>query len=523
MGRKSSHGLRVLGRIKRSWNDPFSYNLSREYPTSECKWFNNVVYFVFGILLSWFTIFNVATNGFELQPLYTVDPNSTLVTKYWFNALPFAWGDVKLQPTCQDIEIPFGYQFMTTNSGFYYTLNSVIYHSETPDQQRSSLPYLNNTLKNCQVTTIDIILNKADNSSPGNHYWWSWMESSADATAQCDVANAEGDFTIIFSANYATLATLYDYVVIDNSTTRASVWWGTRLLNNYFTGIQYVLSGNMPDSDKSTPAFTRVQLSYRPGQVNDIKNNNFYDIWFYFLDSDGSLVNQDYTANGDQLYNNHSFAWSRPLTEGFSFARVLQSLILVDLGNNAAPNFLLNPDMVQYALNATDDFNRFPGAPLNDGFGPESLDSWKYQGISPPGQLHIQSNSVQMNQAYGKFQNQMGPLGTKDTRIYAQYICSIPVRKGAATIFMLTLVADFVLLQAAWAIFKNLGVKWIEAGDPTAMYCEGCISQGHGLMHTDPTKESPSIPTRSKSVKSSSSSTQRLLHEDVPEDGNTFD
>jgi hypothetical protein len=91
--------------------------------------------------------------------------------------------------------------------------------------------------------------------------------------------------------------------------------------------------------------------------------------------------------------------------------------------------------MVQYALNAADDFNRFPGAPLNDGFGSEFLDSWKYQGISPPGQPHNETNAVQMNQAYGTFQNQTGPLGTKETQIQTRYTCSVPVKKGAATRF----------------------------------------------------------------------------------------
>jgi hypothetical protein len=90
----------------------------------------------------------------------------------------------------------------------------------------------------------------------------------------------------------------------------------------------------MPHPDKSKLTFTRVQLSYAPGQVDDIKNNDFYDIWFYFLMPNGSIVNQEWTSNGDLRYNKHTFAESRPLTEGFSFARVFQSLILVDLGNN---------------------------------------------------------------------------------------------------------------------------------------------------------------------------------------------
>jgi hypothetical protein len=58
------------------------------------------------------------------------------------------------------------------------------------------------------------------------------MDTSALAIAHCDILNDDGISTINFSTSYATLATEYAYVAIDNATTHASVWWGTRLLNN---------------------------------------------------------------------------------------------------------------------------------------------------------------------------------------------------------------------------------------------------------------------------------------------------
>jgi hypothetical protein len=303
------------------------------------------------------------------------------------------------------------------------------------------------------------------------------MDSNAEARAHCNILNDDGISTINFSASYATVATEYAYVAIDNATTHASVWWGTRLLNNYFTGLQYIMSGNLTGSSTT---FTAAGMTFSSGNATSIKDVHLFSPWFYFLVSDGRIAN-DVPADISTLYNNLSLWSSPPLTEGLFFAKVLSSLVLVDLGNSQAPNLLLDPDMLQYALNPSDDFNRQPKAAL--GSGSPAYDWFKFEGISPPGQPHITENSVPMDQSYAAFSNQTGHLKTQNASIYTQYICSAPRKKSTPTIFLLVVVADYVLFQLWWLIFKFFADGHYSEKSPTTNYCQGCsIARGHEFV-----------------------------------------
>jgi hypothetical protein len=515
--------VQILRLLRDSFNHDLAYNLTRPYPFG--KWFKPTVIAGFLLFFGLFTTFNLATNGYDMQPLYTRNPNGTEAKRHWYHKAIFTWGDDKLNPKCQHLDISVGDEFMTTNLGLRYTVTGVFFRpgATSPWAQRSSLSYHNNTLTNCQVDLINVDLVKADNSEPGKHYWWSWMDSDAEATAHCDITNEDGLFTINFMVKYKTLSTLYNYVAIDNATTHASVWWGTRMLNNYFTGIQYVMSGPLPDKSTSTPLFTRAGISFHAGAPDvSIKDEKLFGIWYFFLASGGGIDNQvDVTFDVGRVYNNVTFTESRPLTEGLSFAKVFRSLVLVDLGNDEAPNLLLDPDLLQYALNPPDNFNRLPGGPLND--GRQGLDWWKIRGISPPGRPVGAGTAVPMNESFAKFQHLTGSLGTKNASINAQYICSQPMKKGNSTMALFTLVANFALLQVVWMVFKFLADQAVSS-EEHAMYCEGCIPKGQGVGDTSGARGSVSMSMRSRRNNSMRlSSSRELLRDSQIEDGNTSD
>lgn len=101
--------LRLLRRIR---DDSLSYNVLREYEirTAKTKWF------IFGfalLFLEVLTVFNLAVNSWDLQPVYTNDPNTTLAAKNWYQNPFFTWGTDNLESKCQHTEITVGYRFMT--------------------------------------------------------------------------------------------------------------------------------------------------------------------------------------------------------------------------------------------------------------------------------------------------------------------------------------------------------------------------------------------------------------------------
>lgn len=492
----------------------FSYNLSRKYPFT---WFKLVAIIGMPLLFLFFAVLSLATSGYSLQPMSTTDPNSTEAKQYWFNNEFFTWGDDALQPKCERLDLSVGSQLMTTNMGLTYTLKAI----SNQTKQHSQLSYLNNVLQNCQVKSINVYLRKADFSLPGHSFWWSWGLSFAAAEAECEVTTEGGLFTLHFSVRYETHPKSYDFVIIDDYDTHASIWWGTRLLDNYFNGLLTMMSQFKFAPPGDAQLCTSSQIAYFPGEDGSVRDNKFFKLSYYFLASDGGILNDgNHFREPDQLYNNESELLSRPMTEGLFFAKAFYSLMLVDLGQDHAPNLLLDSDQLQYALDPPDNFNRERGGPL---YAADGLDWWKFQGISPPGQPAEESNSVPMRQSYEKFKDQTGPLQTRNASIYSQYTCSIPRRKSKANVILTMLLTGFVFSQTAWTILKFVAEQFVSAADSTAMYCEGCIAQGHRLVDTLPSDHniSSSPPGVIRSIGRSvsmSDSTRGLLQQDHLED-----
>jgi hypothetical protein len=454
-----------------------------------------------------------------MQTIYTSDPNTTMSHHHWFENWIFNLGDDKLAPVCQKADIPVGSQFITTNSGFTYTIQTIYFtpHGSSSPQEIGSMSYMNNTLEDCAVGLVEAFLRKSDTTDPGEGDWWSWALSTANAAPNCNIVTDEGMFNIAFTATYSGYFEDFSYVAISDPNARASVWWGTHLLNAYFNGLEFLMTGYFPDSAKTnSPDYTIGQLSYAQGNGTSIQSPDLFTTWYYFLASDGAINNQDLFEYTPQYLNNPTFLISRPLTEGFQFAKVFSSLILVDLGNAALPNVLLDSASLQYILNGADNFNRQPGGPLNDGTSRQ--DWWKSSGISAPGEPLAASSSVPFDQAYAKYSGQMGPLGTKESRIYAQYICSVPQRLSITTVILLVVLADYVGMKVVWAVLKFIMQACNEYHNPTAMYCEGCVQQHHPLTNLDASKERPRTKI-SMSGWSDSTSTRKLLRDSDIEEG----
>lgn len=471
------------------------------------KTYKPLAILIFILLFIAFSIYNTALLGYSLQPIRTIDPNTTEAEDYWFNNKIFTFGDQQLEPDCQGELLQVGDQFMTTNMGLSYTVWQVFTTSQIAGvpQQYSSVAYLNNTLENCRVNTVNIYLKKADASEPPATRWYSWMFNTANIDAQCDIVNEAGIFTVRFGATYDRPNRDYDFVAIDNYTTHASVWWGTRLVDNYFRGMTKV----MATLAIREGMIMNGQLTYTILPDTDIRSYEMFDTSYWLIASNAGIAN----GPGDGVdqktfYNVEGTVASRPLTEGAWFTKVFSSLVLVDLGQAKLPNLLLDADLLQYALDPQDDFNRLSGGPLDDD---KDSDWWRWRGISPPNESPlpvergVPNTTVTMKTSYDAFKDLMGPLGTKDATIFTQYSCVVPQRKSNLTIFIQVLIADYVLIETCIAIasyFKNKLVQKTDTRSSHVILDDAPPSPDGGL--TSPTE-----------VKGVSSSSRRLLDGDL--------
>ncbi|KAF4961849.1 hypothetical protein FSARC_10035 [Fusarium sarcochroum] len=238
-------------------------------------------------------------------------------------------------------------------------------------------------------------------------WWLSWITSFPTATASCTVMSNMGLMNLTLGVEYDGEGDhIYNYVIQDDYKTHASTWWGTRLLNAYFTGILTTMSQTQQLNDT---AFIR-----------DRPRAEFAPV----------------------------------ATEGLHFARILHSLVAVDLGNRQSPNLLLKEYDLLYAILPSNDPNRESGGFLNGSdFDGQNA---RYSRIPAPGSPTPPRDKdlVLLNETYDRFTDQMGPLECNNATIVMQYLCSVPQSKSPGVMLLAIVLANLVFLQAAWKILN---------------------------------------------------------------------
>ncbi|KAF5609761.1 uncharacterized protein FSUBG_3758 [Fusarium subglutinans] len=450
-----------------SW---FSYPITRPYPF---RWFTPVAIGGGLILVVLFTIINLASSAFYLKPIFTDDPNGTTTQSIrWFMKAPLNW-DNNMKVKCQPKILSVGDRVFSTNLGFQYSVKALTSSDNDSDFRKTypSIAYLNNTLENCYLTKVDINLRKSD-ARASNSWWLSWITTFTDATASCNVMTSEGLVNITLGVEYTGQSDhIYNYVIEDDYKTHASTWWGTRLLNIYFTGILSTMSQTQDLGDDSYWMTGGITFTTNP-TIKDIRDPKLFNLAGWFLSSDGFIQNEP--------LNDTSFIKTDPknqfvpvVWESLHYTRILHSLIAVDLGNKNAPNLLLDEKNLQYAILPPDDPNRKNGSFLND----SSLtgQATRYAQIPKPGTSlpPTDKNLVLLNETYDMFASKMGPLGSKNATIVSQYLCSVPQSKNPGVMLLAILLADLVFLQAAWVIYNWIAGTMLSTSQMQT--CQGCI------------------------------------------------
>ncbi|XXG95603.1 hypothetical protein Hte_001871 [Hypoxylon texense] len=410
---------------------------------------------------------------------------------------PFNW-DNDVVPKCEPRLVSVGDRFFSTNLGFYYEVISISRYDGNRRGATSlpSVPYLNNTLEDCHTDDVKINFVKSDLSSPPDSWWISWGPSGTVTKAHCTVLSESGPANLTLGVEYRGIGGHgYDYVINDNYTTHASVWWGTRLLNAYWHSVMTVMSQvTVPGGDRDV-FFNHGRAHYYwtdHTAEKSIRDLDFFRLHFYFLGSNAKVINSNTfkdrpTDNLTALYNNASVPYSTVITEGLHFAKIMHSLISVDLGNSRLPNLLLDDDSLTYALLSPDDMNRRPGGLLYDnstGF----VEFYKATKIPAPDLLGRDDDLVFINQSYNAFRSRVGDLGTQNATILSQYLCSVPVQKSTWTMLIGVLMADIVFLQAAWKLLTMTAGSMASNQNPKAMFCQGCLRDEDGKAHSQKDK-----------------------------------
>ncbi|KAI1121514.1 hypothetical protein F5Y10DRAFT_256213 [Nemania abortiva] len=450
----------------------FSYSLSRKYP-SNYNWITPLAFLGAIAAITFVTIINVATIGFDSVAISTTNPNKTMT-----DGNPFGHTGLLsllargLKTTCTSTTLPLSSQFYSTNYAIQYTLTNVWRGGKdgTPKQNLGSLVYLNQSI-DCDVTQVIIrVLGKYTQSPAVTAITRVGLQLETSATCSADIETSKSDtegptyFNLVGSWN---LLDQPPHFLLTNKTDKASLWWGQSLLNVYYLitahayweGASNFMWG-MNGTYNAYIGLTRASKATQ-GSAEEVMSNEFFYVQCYTeanycgnnsipILSQGKAID----GNADPYAN----IWSSVDILG----KAMWFTVMTDLGKNdtAIPNMLAYPDLL---ANLTANLT-------NEAIYWKNLsDSGIEKGTT------IGTDHFIGNESFDPSTAAQAALGAQPSYLSTNYVCQVPRRKSGGIRALLILMSDILLLASIWKIFKLIADYIAKPDESDAAYCAGCL------------------------------------------------
>ncbi|CAJ2501953.1 Uu.00g048060.m01.CDS01 [Anthostomella pinea] len=451
--------------------DPlFSYNLSRAYPV---RWFTPVV-LVGGIIATVLvSVLSVATSGYQLNSVPSSNPNNTESGRAWFgSSLNSITGG--MQPACASTTIPLNTVLYTNNTGLAYTLQGItLRQQDGTTASQGSLLYHNNMLQNCTISSIVIDFESLQRSALA----LAIQQQGADLTAyiQCLVETPQGIITVDLTTTWADInsgpgpseATF----VNRDPKMQASLYWAYSLLKMYWIQLTNNMFENNNEAYGFYKGYVKLTHSTRPASTAaDVESLDFFDAecWFMPFNGTGMVTDIAFCENAPRAISTlangtvSDYSKTSPMPmiwiPADSLAKSFYYAILSDLGQTVSPNLLTDTGLLKYFT------NNFTG--ISATFG---TISWENAVIGAQDGVATSPYS----------DDSAGALRVGNSTLATNYICQVPQLKPTGSLIVAVLVADLVLLQAIWKIFKLIVDPVLLKRNPEMRYCEGCLESIH--------------------------------------------
>jgi len=455
----------------------FRYNITRSYPY---RWVTPLVIVGFVVFVILFSLLNLVTQGYTLVVQESSNPNATVVDHVWY----------RHRPTCGTVDLPVGSQFFTNQTGLTYTLTAVWHPSGrgiSSDGVSPSLTYYNNVVQNCTVNSVEIDLESLDRQA--NQIAYSEWGAIVRSFATCAISGVNGTtmFNVTQEYDYvppsASFSDMYHFLGTNflerNITSKSSLYWGESMLSMYWAS----LTKNMADiranqTTNNQTAIRKGTLYFYPsdeGNAN-ITSLAFYDVDYRFI---VDRCQGDYDLISPTTYGQYEdyerieilvaqASYPNIWAQADTLAKAAYSTVLTDFGDTSNPNNILtDPGLLTYYTSNFTELvrniaNAYPGPAVRP-YGTEGS----------------------------------GPLGTTPSVISMKYSCQVPQRKPAGDLFgeselipvrtrkasadntfpVTILIADLVLLQALWFLFKHGVNLFFLKRRSDAEHCAGCVAE----------------------------------------------
>jgi hypothetical protein len=439
----------------------FSFNLTRPYPF---RWFSPLVFVGGSVVIVLVTFLSVATSGYETVSVYSANPNDTEAQQTYFSKWP-SFLSANTKSTCVSTTVPVSSNFYTNNTAFTYTL-STIQQGPAADSQQivGSLPYHNNKLQNCSVVSIAMTLESMERTTAqiARQEWG----ASLEAFITCLVDGQEGLTTVNLTTTWdfepaGIMYTTSGEQFIGVNESYSSLWWGQSMMAWYYT--EFV--GNVENAVESVDG-NSIYKGYiimdrsdgPPTDEEEIKSLDFFHPKCYyapFSSNGGISISWCKDMNLSELiHSDDSSVLPGIWSNADALSKAMYYTILADLGqsDDSHPSILTSTDLLEY-------FTR---------------------NFSQISQSAFDNNLKSALLAQGPFTAENASrwhLDVWPAFISTEYLCQQPRLKQGGSLIMVVVVADLVLLQAIWTVFK-FGIDFfLQRKYPEINNCDRCQSR----------------------------------------------
>jgi hypothetical protein len=379
--------------------------------------------------------------------------------------------------------------------GLTYTLASLWQPSNDGIQNVSpSLTYYNNPIQDCVINSVEVDLESQDRLAA--QFAWAEWGANLRAYVTCGINGANGYVRFNLTAEYDYVpetvsfsSGLYSLISVDEEA-RASLWWGESLLSMYWayltrsmqiirihdtnSGSNVIRKGTLYFTPSNATTSNNLDSQYfQPDKavISHVTNLDYFNVDYRFIEDEsfGAIAikfpgSNDFPASLSNL--NYYQAYPNIWIPADSVAKSFCSTILTDLGQVVfhSSNILTNATLLQHF---TSNFSMI---------------------LDPKNENIANARPGHALQDYDTLKSQTGPIGTTPSVIFSKYLCQVPKRKSARSLFIAILLADLVFLQAVWKIFKFSTEALLLQKKGRGLevnYCEGCLKSkrnSHGLV-----------------------------------------
>ncbi|KAF7192536.1 hypothetical protein HII31_06127 [Pseudocercospora fuligena] len=422
----------------------FSFNLTREYRYKWFPWVAIIGGIVATVLVS---LLSYGTSGYNLTQVASQNPN---VTEQENSFLGSHLGNLLgvSQSFCTPTVLPLGSLLYTNNTALAYTLTATGHDNGTA---LGSLSYQNSPLQNCTIKNVQIDLLSLDRSAL--QLSRSQQGARLRTGVNCKTLTPQGIMNVNLSTEYQLAEDGTDPRTFfeENRTSKASVYWGERLINMYWANmVSSMYESNRESQYEKGAIILHPRKTRLPTDAAGVKSLDFFSAWCSFVPSNATIYNlgQQYcdTSSILELMASNETG-NRPLpgiwNAADSLAKAMSYTVLTDLGQKGPYiNILTDPDLLEH-------FTKNVTTIKNQKYWDQHSWIGGYLGSGP----------------YEPARETHRPLGAHPSSLQVTYICQVPQRKPIGALIVAILVTDLVLLQTIWKIFKFVVDEYVVPRD----------------------------------------------------------